>query len=87
VTHDPSRYHFLHGVSPDGKTLAFAEFATYMRFPTGTLGHPADLEVDVRLVRTSNWTEPIARCSLFGGPGRSGSGSSAPGRSATPDMA
>jgi hypothetical protein len=42
VTHDPSRYHFLHGVSPDGKTLAFAEFATYMSFPTGTLDHPAD---------------------------------------------
>lgn len=42
MTHDPSRYHFLHGVSPDGKTLAFAEFATYMSFPTGTLDHPAD---------------------------------------------
>jgi hypothetical protein len=40
--HDPSRYHFVHGVSPDGKTLAFAEFATYMSFPTGTLDHPAD---------------------------------------------
>ena len=25
VTHDPSRYHFLHGVSPDGATLAFVE--------------------------------------------------------------
>ncbi|HKN43912.1 MAG TPA: hypothetical protein VJW23_08300, partial [Propionibacteriaceae bacterium] len=25
VTHDSSRYHFLHGVSPDGTTLAFVE--------------------------------------------------------------
>jgi TolB protein len=25
VTHDSSRYHFLHGVSPDGGTLAFVE--------------------------------------------------------------
>jgi TolB protein len=25
VTHDSSRYHFLHGVSPDGATLAFVE--------------------------------------------------------------
>jgi Tol biopolymer transport system component len=25
VTHDPSRYHFLHGVSPDGTTLAFVD--------------------------------------------------------------
>ena len=25
VTHDSSRYHFLHGVSPDGKTLAFVD--------------------------------------------------------------
>ena len=25
VTHDSSRYHFLHGVSPDGVTLAFVE--------------------------------------------------------------
>jgi Tol biopolymer transport system component len=25
VTHDESRYHFLHGISPDGETLAFVE--------------------------------------------------------------
>ena len=25
VTHDRSRYHFLHGVSPDGRTLAFVD--------------------------------------------------------------
>jgi hypothetical protein len=159
ITHDPDRYHFLHGVSPDGRTLAFvelprgdfsaagrlalisssggetrypeagsghldgpeyspdgawlyinteqfttrpghaqlarvpadggrmerlvesdtvdwfphispdAELATYVSFPAGTLGHPADLDVEVRLVRTSNWTDPIARYPLFGGQG------------------
>jgi TolB protein len=159
VTHDPGRYHFLHGVSPDGSTLAFvelprgdfpaagrlalissgggetrypeagsrhldgpeyspdgawlyvnteqfttrpghaqlarvpadggrlerlvesdtvdwfphispdAQLATYVSFPDGTLGHPADLDVEVRLVRTSDWSEPIARFPLFGGQG------------------
>jgi Tol biopolymer transport system component len=118
VTHDPGHYHFLHGVSPDGKTLAFVElpvgdfsaagrlalissvggptwypeagskqlaksdtvdwfphispdgeFATYVSFPTGTLGHPADLDVEVPMVRTSNWADAIARYRLFGGQG------------------
>jgi hypothetical protein len=160
VTDDPSRYHFLHGVSPDGGTLAFvdlprddgfsaagrlalissaggetrypeagsrhldgpeyspdgawlyvnteefakrpghaqlarvpagggrleqlvesdtvdwfphlspdAELATYVSFPAGTLGHPADLDVEVRLVRTSDWGDAIARYPLFGGQG------------------
>jgi len=159
VTHDPSRYHFLHGVSPDGTTLAFvdlprgdfsaagrlaliasaggatsypeagsghldgpeyspdgawlylnteafakrpghaqlarvpaaggrlerlvdsdtvdwfphvspdAQFAAYVSFPAGTLGHPADLDVEVRLVRTSSWSDAIARYPLFGGQG------------------
>ncbi|HET9648754.1 MAG TPA: biopolymer transporter Tol [Microlunatus sp.] len=160
ITHDDSRYHFLHGVSPDGSTLAFVElprdpdapwigrlalvpssggqtryphagrthldgpeyspdgawiylnteefgvrpghaqvarvsagggpleqlvvsdtvdwfphlspdgnWATYVVFPTGTLGHPADLDVEVRLVRTSDWTTPVAGYPLFGGQG------------------
>jgi TolB protein len=160
VTHDESRYHFLHGVSPDGTTLAFvelprddgftaagrlaliasaggatrypeagsrhldgpeyspdgawlyvnteefakrpghaqlarvpadggrleqllesdtvdwfphlspdAELAAYVSFPTGTLGHPADLDVEVRLVRTANWSDVIARYPRFGGQG------------------
>ena len=158
VTHDSSRYHFLHGVSPDGKVLAYVdlpagdlsagrlalisssggdtwypkagskpldgpeyspdgawlyvntedfgnqpghaqlaripaeggpmehlvtsetvdwfphlspsgEYASYISFPTGTLGHPADLDVEVRLVHTSNWGKPVARFPLFGGQG------------------
>ena len=159
VTHDGSRYHFLHGVSPDGRTLAFVdlpraqfsvpgrlalvassggeteypsagteprrwarvlpgrclavsqhrgvrgsswpcaagpsarrgggmerlvasdtvdwfphlspdgEFASYISFPTGTLGHPADLDVEVRVVRTADWSHVVQRYSLFGGQG------------------
>jgi TolB protein len=159
ITHDSSRYHFLHGVSPDGETLAFVdlpagdfaaagrlatissaggqtsypeagsrhldgpeyspdgawlylnteefgtrpghaqlarvpsrggpleqlvvsdtvdwfphlspsgEYASYISFPTGTLGHPADLDVEVRLVRTTNWSTVLARFPLFGGQG------------------
>jgi len=159
ITHDPSRYHFLHGISPDGATLAFVElptddvaaagrlalvatsggdswypdagskhldgpeyspdgswlyvnteefgtrpghaqlarlpvqggrleqlvisdsvdwfphlspngeFATYISFPAGTRGHPADLKVEVQLVRINDWSTPIARYPLFGGQG------------------
>jgi hypothetical protein len=46
-----------------------AQFAAYVSFPTGTLGHPADLDVEVRLVRTSNWRDTIARYPRFGGQG------------------
>jgi TolB protein len=159
VTHDPSRYHFLHGVSPDGATLAFVELprgefsvpgrlalvssaggetrypdagsshldgpeyspdgewlyfnteeyasglghaqlarmpaegggvehlvesetvdwfphlspdgklGCYISFPLGTLGHPPDLEVEVRVVRTTDWRRIIWRFPLFGGQG------------------
>lgn len=159
ITHDSRRYHFLHGISPDGKTLAFVdlpagdlsaagrlalvssaggetsypeagsthidgpeyspdgawlylnteefgsrpghaqlarvpagggpverlvvsdtvdwfphlspsgEYASYISFPAGTLGHPADLDVEVRVVRTANWSGVLARFPLFGGQG------------------
>jgi TolB protein len=155
VTHDSSRYHFLHGVSPDGTTLAFVELpradlaapgrlalissaegethypeagsshldgpdgawlyfnaeefarrpghaqlaripaeggrrerlvesetvdwfphlspdgelASYISFPPGTLGHPPDLDVEVRLVRTPHWRDVVRRFPLFGGQG------------------
>ena len=159
ITSDPSRYHFLHGLSPDGRTLAFVElpagdftaagrlavisaeggetrypeaghthldgpeyspdgawlyvntedfgtrpghaqlarvaaeggrleqlvisetvdwfphissdgeWASYIRFPAGTLGHPADLDVEVLLVRTTDWSTPVAHYPLFGGQG------------------
>jgi Tol biopolymer transport system component len=159
VTHDPSQYHFLHGISPDGATLAYVSipvgdfsvpgrlalipstggqntyppagtkhldgpeyspdgnwlylnteeftaaaghaqiarlpvdggpleqlitsgtvdwfphlsldgaYASYLSFPAGTLGHPADLDVEVRLVHTGDWSRPVARFPVFGGQG------------------
>jgi TolB protein len=159
VTNDPSRWHYLHGVSPDGATLAFVElprdgslvpgrlalassaggetrypqaggrhldgpeyspdgtwlylnteefasfaghaqlarvpaegghlerlvesesvdwfphlspdgeFATYISFPPGTVGHPPDLDVEVRLVHTADWRKVVASFPLFGGQG------------------
>ena len=50
-------------LSPDGS------WATYITFPAGTEGHPADLDVEVRLVRTADWTEVVARFPLPGGQG------------------
>jgi Tol biopolymer transport system component len=50
-------------VSPDGR------WASYIAFPAGTLGHPADLNVEVRVVATADWSAPLARYPLFGGQG------------------
>lgn len=50
-------------LSPDGL------LATYLEFPTGTLGHPADLDVQIVLVATSDWSTPLRRYPVFGGQG------------------
>ena len=50
-------------LSPDGR------MASYIRFPTATVGHPADLPVDVVLVSTGDWTTPLHTWPLFGGQG------------------
>jgi TolB protein len=50
-------------LSPDG------QLASYISFPSGTLGHPPDLDVEVRLVRTSDWAQVLWRFGLFGGQG------------------
>jgi Tol biopolymer transport system component len=50
-------------LSPDG------EFATYISFPPGTVGHPPDLDVEVRLVRTADWRHVVSSIPLFGGQG------------------
>ena len=50
-------------LSPDGA------YATYISFPPGTLGHPPDLPVEVRLVRTADWRTPVATFPLPGGQG------------------
>lgn len=50
-------------LSPDG------QYASYIRFPSGTQGHPADLPVDVVLVSTGDWKTPLQTWPLFGGQG------------------
>ncbi|MEY9775067.1 TolB family protein [Arthrobacter sp. MW3 TE3886] len=50
-------------LAPDGR------WASYIRFPGGTVGHPADLPVDVVLVSTGDWTTPLHCWPLFGGQG------------------
>lgn len=45
------------------------DLACYLSFPAGTLGHPADQPVELRVVRTSDWSVPIMDLALFGGQG------------------
>ena len=50
-------------LSPDGA------YATYVAFPAGTLGHPADVAVEVRVVSTLDWSTPLQRYPIPGGQG------------------
>jgi Tol biopolymer transport system component len=50
-------------LAPDGAT------AVYIEFPTGTLGHPADLDVALVVVSTDDWRSPGERIRLAGGQG------------------
>ena len=50
-------------VSPDG------EIAVYLSYPPGTTGHPADLEVELRLVSVDAWGSPTTLATLHGGQG------------------
>jgi len=50
-------------LSPDGR------LATYISFPTGTRGHPADLDVVIHVVETADWSRPVLSIPLFGGQG------------------
>ena len=50
-------------VSPDGR------WACFLAYPPGTLGHPADLPVEVRVVSTDDWETPVVRYPVFGGQG------------------
>ncbi|MFI8631402.1 TolB family protein [Microbacterium sp. NPDC077663] len=43
--------------------------AVYISFPPGTHGHPADLEVELRLVRGGRWGQPETVATVFGGQG------------------
>lgn len=60
LTHDERVNWFPH-LSPDGRRIA------YISFPPGTLGHPADLDVYVRLIDEDGSTRDLAH--LFGGQG------------------
>ena len=46
-----------------------SQSASYISFPAGTLGHPADLDVEVRVVAVSDWSTTLQRYPLFGGQG------------------
>ncbi len=50
-------------VSPTG------DLVSYLSFPAGTIGHPADQPVELRVVRTDDWRTPLLDLSLFGGQG------------------
>ena len=50
-------------LSPDGR------LASFIRFPAGTQGHPADLPVDVVLVSTGDWATPLHTWPVLGGQG------------------
>jgi TolB protein len=50
-------------LSPDSR------YAAYLAFPAGTLGHPADLNVEVRVVATEEWSAVVRRYPLSGGQG------------------
>lgn len=50
-------------LSPDGAC------ATYLSYPAGTVGHPADLPISVTVVSADAWGTPLQRYELFGGQG------------------
>jgi TolB protein len=50
-------------LSPNGRSAA------YISFPLGTLGHPGDLDVQVKVVATDDWSTPLQCYPLFGGQG------------------
>lgn len=50
-------------LSPDGL------LASYVSFPPGTEGHPENLDVEVKVVRTGDWSPTVHRWPVFGGQG------------------
>jgi TolB protein len=45
------------------------QFWVYLSYPTGTIGHPADLPVELKLVRNGDWQNAETLVQLFGGQG------------------
>lgn len=62
LTHDERVNWFPH-FSPDGSRVI------YLSFPPGTVGHPADLVVQLRGVEGGRWDEPTVLVELEGGQG------------------
>jgi TolB protein len=50
-------------IAPNGR------LAVYLQYPAGTVGHPEDLDVELVLVDTGDWSTPLARVPVFGGQG------------------
>ena len=62
LTEQPTVDWFPH-LSPDGR------LAVYLAYPPATKGHPADLWVDLKLVRGGDWHGAETVAHLFGGQG------------------
>jgi TolB protein len=50
-------------LSPDGG------YATYLSYPPGTIGHPANLDVQIHLVRLHDWSAHVLVIDVLGGQG------------------
>ena len=57
------RVNWFPHLSPDGESIV------YLSFPPGTEGHPADLPVELKLVRHGRWDQARAVATLPGGQG------------------
>lgn len=70
------RVNWFPHISPDGR------WATYISFPPGTQGHPANVRVDVKVVALDDWSAATTVAHLFGGQGTLNTPSWAPDSSA-----
>jgi TolB protein len=50
-------------LAPDGR------MAVYLEYPAGTEGHPEDLDVELVVVDTGDWSASLSRLPVFGGQG------------------
>jgi TolB protein len=57
------RVNWFPHISPDGRQVL------YLSFPPGTLGHPPDRPIELRLVHDGEWSSPVTVVETFGGQG------------------
>ncbi|MBV6791637.1 TolB family protein [Xanthomonas euvesicatoria] len=62
LSHGTGENWFPH-LSPDRR------HAVFLSFPRGTQGHPADMQVDLKLVELSHWDHPLELLTVPGGQG------------------